>query len=65
MKIGDLVKFTGTWGTAVAIDNAPQIGVVIETWTVRRILRQVDVLWDNGDIRQAMASQVKVINANR
>jgi len=65
MKVGDLVKFTGTWGTAVARDNAPQTGVVIETWWVRRILRQVDVLWDNGDIRQAMASQVKVVNANR
>jgi hypothetical protein len=65
MKIGDMVKFTGTWGTAVARDNAPQTGVVIETWWIRCILRQVDVLWDNGDIRQAMASQVEVISECR
>lgn len=62
MKIGDMVKFTGTWGPSVAGDKAPQTGVVIETWSTHSILRSVDVLWDNGDIRQASASLVEVVN---
>jgi hypothetical protein len=62
MKIGDMIKFTGSWGTAVDKDNAPQTGVVIETWMTRGVLRQVDVLWDNGDVRQAMVSQVEVVS---
>ena len=51
MKIGDLIKFKGSWGSSV-VPGERRTGVVMEVWTNGRTRRLagVDILWDNGDI---------------
>ena len=63
MKIGDLVKFVGTW----AISDGPQTGVVIETWTNGRTrkLTSADVLWDTGKLGNVLVSSLEVVGEGR
>lgn len=51
MKVGDLIKFKGTWSQPVA-QGERQTGIVMQIWTNGRtgIQSSVDVLWDNGDM---------------
>ncbi len=63
MKIGDLVKFVGTW----AISDGPKTGVVIETWTNGRTrkLTSADVLWDTGKLGNVLVSSLEVVGEGR
>ena len=63
MKIGDLIKFKGTWGSSV-IPGERRTGIVMEVWTNGRTGRQVgaDILWDNGDFsKQFSIGNVEVL----
>ncbi len=67
MKIGDLIKFNGTWGSTIILGER-QTGIVMDVWTNGRTGRKVcaDVLWDNGDFsKQFGIGNVEVINADR
>ena len=60
MKIGDLIKFVGSWQTGVG----PKTGVIVDTWTNGRTRRisSVDILWENGKLGNVRASSVEVVN---
>ena len=66
LKIGDLIKFKGTWGSTVT-PGERQTGVVMQVWTSGRTRKQLsaDVLWANGDFTQSMVSLMEVINESR
>jgi len=67
MKIGDLIKFKGTWDSSVAVGER-QSGVVMEVWTNGRTRKQqgVDILWDNGDFSEQFGvCNIEVINESR
>lgn len=63
MKVGDVVRFFGTW----QVDGGPKVGVVMETWTNGRTgkLTSVDVFWDNEKLGNVLASNVEVISESR
>ena len=65
MKVGDLVKFTGSWSSWV--HDQPKTGIVMEVWTNGRTGRisGVDVLWDSGRLGNVLAGSVKVVNESR
>ena len=50
MKIGDLIKFKGTWGSSI-VPGERRTGIVMQVWTNGRTGAQqsCDVLWDNGE----------------
>ncbi len=60
MKIGDLIKFVGSWQKP----GGPKTGIVVEVWTSGRTrkISSVDILWDSGKLGNVLASSVKVIN---
>ena len=66
MKIGDLIEFTGTWGSAVKAGDR-QTGIVTEVWKDGRTgrLSTVDIFWDNGDCTATSPRNVKVVNESR
>jgi hypothetical protein len=67
MKVGDLVKFIGTWGPTVK-PGERQTGVVMKVWTNGRTrkIQSAEVLWDNGEL-EAMSTQksLEVVNESR
>ena len=67
MKVGDLVKFVGTWGPTVR-QGERQTGIVMKVWTNGRTkkIQSADILWDNGEL-EAMSTQnsLKVLNESR
>tara|TARA_B100000131_G_scaffold236699_1_gene228736 strand:- start:112 stop:309 length:198 start_codon:yes stop_codon:yes gene_type:complete len=65
MKVGDLIKFTGSWQRERP--DKPKTGVIMEVWTNGRTRRvsAVDVLWDSGRIGNVLAGSVEVINESR
>ena len=50
MKVGDVIKFKGTWGGMIK-PGERQFGIVMEVWMngATRKISTVEVLWDNGD----------------
>ena len=67
MKIGDLIKFKGTWGSSVT-PGERQTGIVMEVWTNGRTHKQqsADILWDNGYFSMHFSVEnVEVINESR
>ena len=67
MKIGDLIKFKGTWGNSVT-PGERRTGIVMEVWTNGRTRKQqsADILWDNGDFSMHFGvGNVEVVNADR
>ena len=50
MKIGDLIKFKGTWGSKI-VPGERQTGTVMQVWKNgwSGRVQTVAVLWDNGD----------------
>ncbi len=50
MKVGDLIKFKGTWGKHI-YPGERVFGVVLKIWTTGLTGKQqsCEVLWDNGD----------------
>jgi len=65
MKVGDLIKFVGSWSTYV--DDKPKTGIVMEVWTSGRTRRvsSVDVLWDSGRAGNVLAGSVEVVSESR
>lgn len=67
MKVGDLVKFIGTWGPTVK-PGERLTGVVMKIWTNGRTkkVQSADILWDNGELA-AMSTQnsLEIINESR
>tara|TARA_B100000683_G_C12132944_1_gene408446 strand:+ start:291 stop:488 length:198 start_codon:yes stop_codon:yes gene_type:complete len=64
MKVGDLVRFNGTWGSSV-IPGERQTGIVTEVWTNGRTHKQqgIDIIWDNGDFnKQFSVHNVEIVN---
>ncbi len=64
MKIGDLIKFNGTWGGFIT-PGERRSGIVMQVWTNGRTrkLQGADILWDNGDFsKQFSVNNVEVIN---
>lgn len=67
MKIGDLIKFTGTWGSSV-VPGERRTGIVIQVWTNGRTgrIQSADIFWDNGDMGWKHSAQmVEVISESR
>ena len=67
MKIGDLIKFKGTWGNSV-VPGERRTGIVMQVWTNGRTRRiqGADILWDNGDLSEQFgANNVEVVNESR
>ena len=67
MKIGDLIKFKGTWGDSVT-PGTRRTGIVMEVWTNGRTRMQqsADILWDSGDFSKHFGiDNVEVINESR
>ena len=60
MKVGDLIKFVGSWQHS----DGPKTGVVMGTWTNGRTrkISSVDILWDSGKLGNVLAGSVKVIS---
>ena len=52
MKVGDLVKFIGTWGPTVK-QGEMRTGIVMKVWTNGRTrkIQSADILWDNGELK--------------
>ena len=67
MKVGDLIKFNGTWGGFI-MPGERSTGIVMQVWTNGRTrkLQGADILWDNGDFsKQFSTGNVEVINESR
>ena len=66
MKVGDFVKFKGTWGGSIT-PGERQTGVVVEVWTNGRTRKQqgADILWDNGDLTDVSVLNLEVVNETR
>ena len=62
MKVGDVVKFVGSWGPRYTNSN-PRVGVVTNTWTNGRTrqLQSADVLWETGMHSNVMAHVLRVV----
>ena len=63
MKVGDVVKFVGSWGPRYSGVN-PKIGIVMDVWTNGRTrqLSSADVLWDTGTLGNVQAHVLRVVN---
>ena len=50
MKVGDLIKFKGTWQSHIKSDER-RTGIVMQVWTNGRtgMQQSCEILWDNGD----------------
>mgnify|MGYP003139471644 CR=1 FL=1 len=50
MKIGDLIKFRGTWGPNIE-HGERRFGIVMQVWknSWSNRIQTVEILWDNGD----------------
>lgn len=66
MKVGDLVKFTGSWGPTVSPGDQ-RVGIVMKIWTNGRTQKKqsADVLWDNGHFLQSSIHMMEVISESR
>ena len=65
MKIGDLIKFKGSWSNPL---DERRMGIVMQVWTNgwSGRIQGADILWDNGDIsNQFGVHHVEVINESR
>jgi len=66
MKIGDLIRFTGSWGPNVP-QSERRSGIVMQIWSDGRsgVIRSADILWDNGDWTQSNVKNMEVVNESR
>ena len=63
MKIGDLVKFTGS---SLPSQGLRRVGIVMGVGSSLGSTGQsADILWDSGDIIRSSAHMVEVINESR
>ena len=64
LKIGDLIKFKGTWGDSVNPGDR-RTGIIMEVWTNgwSGRVQGADIFWDNGDFsKQFAVHSIEVIN---
>ena len=66
MKVGDLVKFVGSWSPNNTL-GSPTNGVVLELWFSHRspIPSSADVLWNTGAEGNVLARYLRVVDENR
>tara|TARA_Y100000994_G_scaffold157199_1_gene128791 strand:- start:143 stop:340 length:198 start_codon:yes stop_codon:yes gene_type:complete len=65
MKIGDLIKFKGSWANPL---DERRMGIVMQVWTNgwSGRIQGADILWDNGDLSEQFgANNVEVVNESR
>ena len=64
MKVGDLIKFNGTWADG---NHFPRVGIVTGIWTNGRTNRysSADIFWENGTHGNILTGQIEVINESR
>lgn len=64
MKVGDAVRFTGSWRPG---GFKPSIGIVMGTWTNSRTknMQSVDVLWQDGEHHNVLVQNLEVISESR
>lgn len=65
MKIGDLIKFKGSWANPL---DERRMGVVMQVWTNgwSGRIQGADILWDNGSLsKQFGTNSVEVVNESR
>ena len=62
MKIGDLVKFTGSW---LPSQGLRRTGIVMKVWSNGRTHKKqsADILWDSGDLHQSSIHMLEIISA--
>ena len=63
MKIGDAVRFVGSW----RIPDMPSVGIVMETWANGRTkkMTSADVFWENGTHGNVLVQSLEVISESR
>ena len=63
MKVGDVVRFVGSWSPA----DMPSIGIIMETWTNGRTrkMTSADVFWQNGTNCNVLIQNLEVISESR
>jgi len=61
VKVGDVVRFVGSWVGG----DGPKVGIVMETWTNGRTkkLTSADVFWDNDKLKNVGVNTLEVVNA--
>ena len=66
MKVGDLVKFVGTWSPNNTLES-PTNGIVLELWSSHRSSTpsSADVLWSTGAEGNVLARYLRVVDENR
>ena len=66
MKVGDMVKFVGSWAPRMG-PPFPKIGVVTGVWKNGRTrkISSADVIWDVGIERNIQANVLEVISESR
>ena len=67
LKIGDLIKFTGSWGPSIT-PGERRTGIVMQVWINGRTRQQqgADILWDNGEFsEQFSVGNVEVTSESR
>jgi hypothetical protein len=65
MKVGDLIKFKGSWANP---EDTRRGGVVMKVWTNgwSGRIQGADILWDNGHLsKQFGVNHVEVLSASR
>ena len=62
MKVGDLVRFKGTWYQYADADR--RFGIVAEIWSIGQTkqLNSADILWNDGHLGNILVGQLEVIN---
>ena len=63
MKVGDLIKFKGSWIS----NNGPRIGVVMSIMYhgITKKPASADVFWEDGTRGSVMAMWLEVVNESR
>ena len=64
MKVGDLVKFTGS---SLPSQGLRHTGIVMKVWSAGRPHKKqsADILWDSGDILRTSIHMMEVVNECR
>ncbi len=64
MKIGDAIRFTGSWRPG---GFKPEVGIVMKTWTNGRTkkMTSADVFWQNGSHGNVLVQHLEVISESR
>jgi len=65
MKVGDLIKFKGSWSDP---RDQRDMGLVMQVWTNgwSGRVQGADILWDNGDLsKQFGVWHLEVLNETR